>query len=970
MDEIRAMFLRQSLKDCEETFAEALKRRDAPTWDYLVVTAASESQAAAYRAQIDARRKAGQLPKTTRYLVIPDPGGRRVGSGGATLNVLSEIARLEGGDTPFSMKRILVLHSGGDSQRIPQYSALGKLFARVPRALPDGRASTLFDEFCIALSCVPPRMNGGLLVMSGDVLLLFNALQIDLERTGAACLSIKAPVWTGTRHGVFVSDTNGGVSRFLHKQSEETLRAFGAVNGQDMVDIDTGAIWLDETRVAALYGLVRGSEERFDCFVNDRVRLSFYADFVYPMASGSTLESYLSQSPEGEMSDELLDCRREIWRALGGTELALIRLSPAEFFHFGTTEEWRDLLLTGEERFSFLGWQRKVASVGEAPGAALINSLISPGALVGEGCAVEDSRIGEGAKIGAGCVLSGADLSAENLQAALPPDTVLHVLPVQDGKAYCARFYGVRDNPKEALRFGKPIGEPLWTAPLHPVRRTRREAIRAALSLTEAGPRMSLKESFAAASLPHLLSWEREISDEVRARRVTAALENGAYVEDVLPLLPAGGEGDREIDMLTRRAALAPFPLKHRLYYALSRAVNGRDAQRAEEMDNACWRAVNDHLLSHAMRELASLPKPAILRDKAEVLLPVRINWGGGWSDTPPYCLEHGGTVLNASLLLDGRRPIRAFAERLDEPVIRIFSDDLGVFKEYTRLEDLKTGNPHDPHALCKAALSVCGVVPERAEGLVKDVLARIGGGIALRTAVENVPKGSGLGTSSILCAAVARALSQLLGQPDDDGRISSLTLCMEQLMNTGGGWQDQIGGLLTGIKLVSSRPGTPQKLQWRRIQMTDEAFSELSDRFALVFTGQRRLARTILRDIMGKAVAGQPDTLQVLSAIQRLAVLMAFELETGDIDQFARLTREHWALSKRLDAGSSNTCIDHLVTVADDLIDGLMICGAGGGGFMGMILKKGVPRKALAGRLSGVFQESGVRLWNAQLER
>ena len=154
MDEIRAMFLRQSLKDCEETFAEALKRRDAPTWDYLVVTAASESQAAAYRAQIDARRKAGQLPKTTRYLVIPDPGGRRVGSGGATLNVLSEIARLEGGDTPFSMKRILVLHSGGDSQRIPQYSALGKLFARVPRALPDGRASTLFDEFCIALSCV------------------------------------------------------------------------------------------------------------------------------------------------------------------------------------------------------------------------------------------------------------------------------------------------------------------------------------------------------------------------------------------------------------------------------------------------------------------------------------------------------------------------------------------------------------------------------------------------------------------------------------------------------------------------------------------------------------------------------------------------------------------------------------------------------------------------------------------------
>ena len=245
MDDIRALFLRQSLLDCEENFQEAVARLGAPSWDWLVVTAANEAQAAAYEAQIRQRLDAGLLPRQTRYTVIPDPGGKRVGSGGATLNVIREIARAEGGDAPFASRRILVLHSGGDSQRIPQYSACGKLFARVPRTLRDGRASTLFDEFLISLSCVPQRMHGGMLVMSGDVLLLFNALQIDLERTGAACLSIKAPAETGSRHGVFLSDGEGGVKAFLHKQGADTLHQCGAVNGQGMVDIDTGAIWLD-----------------------------------------------------------------------------------------------------------------------------------------------------------------------------------------------------------------------------------------------------------------------------------------------------------------------------------------------------------------------------------------------------------------------------------------------------------------------------------------------------------------------------------------------------------------------------------------------------------------------------------------------------------------------------------------------------------------------------------------------------
>jgi fucokinase len=135
------------------------------------------------------------------------------------------------------------------------------------------------------------------------------------------------------------------------------------------------------------------------------------------------------------------------------------------------------------------------------------------------------------------------------------------------------------------------------------------------------------------------------------------------------------------------------------------------------------------------------------------------------------------------------------------------------------------------------------------------------------------------------------------------------------------------------------------------------------------VFTGQRRLARNILREIMGKAVANHPETMRILKEIQRLAVLMAFELEMGSVDRFALLMREHWTLSKRLDSGSSNTCIDHLVSVCEDLIDGMMICGAGGGGFMSMILQKGVTADKLEKRLASVYQESGAMVWKASFD-
>lgn len=250
------LFLRQSYLDSWEDYNRSINKENFIRWDYLILTASNEAQAEIYRQQIRYRLDNHLIPEKIHYAVLPDPEGKRVGSGGATFHALRYVAECEGGDEPFCGKRIMVIHSGGDSKRVPQYSACGKLFSPVPSELPNGEASTLFDEFVIAMSGVPARIKEGMLVLSGDVLLLFNPLQIDSQFDGAAAISIKEHVDTGKDHGVFLNDGNDCVAQFLHKQTEKRLRELGAVNEHDKVDLDTGAILMDCSLLQSLYSLI------------------------------------------------------------------------------------------------------------------------------------------------------------------------------------------------------------------------------------------------------------------------------------------------------------------------------------------------------------------------------------------------------------------------------------------------------------------------------------------------------------------------------------------------------------------------------------------------------------------------------------------------------------------------------------------------------------------------------------------
>lgn len=1002
---LRNLFLSQSYLDTIRDYEEMLDK-EKPSWDYVVLTASNESQAQTYRNEIDARLQEHSIPANCTYMVLADPDGKRVGSGGATLNVLKHIAMNEPASAePFKNKKILVIHSGGDSKRVPQYSVCGKLFSPVPRETATGKTSTLFDEFLIVMASVARRISEGMLILSGDVLLLFNPLQLDLQFKGAAAISIKESVVIGKDHGVFLRGENNDVQKFLHKQSEETLWELGAVNEAGNVDLDTGAVLLDTDVMNDLYSLISKNgiydEDCFHTFVNDRARISFYGDFLYPLAVEATLEDYYTQAPEGDMCEELLSCRTAIWEKLSKYRMKVFSLSPAEFIHFGTTTELLHLVSEDVANYAFLGWSSHVASNIETETDFAVNSSVILASSIGKGSYIENSFITD-STVGCGSIVS--DLTV--IGKTIPDGIVLHGVTLENDTCV-VRVYGVPDNPKarlckEATFLGHSIKEVLehyhiepsalwpdqedylWFANLYLPASDETVALENALltyrifrmeaSAEEVehwlnAERVSLYSSFNHADPDAVCGKKSELAKTIVQARFLGRINAGKNYKDALAVFDTNGIDEETIASLVDIAENSSLSLKIRIYYALARCRQIAKDQREKFMKKS-FSSVSDAIYETTMRNMGTAFTYNIQKDYVKIELPVRVNWGGGWTDTPPYCLEHGGIVLNAALKLNGIAPIWVEIKKIQEKRIKVSSNDIGVEGYIDSVEELlDCSNPYDYFALHKAALIACGLVSLRGTNpTLEELLERLGGGFELSTQVIGVPKGSGLGTSSILSAACVKAIFEFFGRTATDAEIYRTVSCIEQLMSTGGGWQDQVGGVTPGIKFITSTPGLDQDIHVDYVTLSAETKKELNERFALIYTGQRRLARNLLRDVVGNYIGARQESVHALSEMKRMAVLMRFELEQGNVDGFAELLNKHWELSLQLDAGATNTCIDHIFLACEDYIDGKFIAGAGGGGFLQVVLKKGVTKDMLRERLNSVFQETGIDVWDCEL--
>ena len=344
--------------------------------------------------------------------------------------------------------------------------------------------------------------------------------------------------------------------------------------------------------------------------------------------------------------------------------------------------------------------------------------------------------------------------------------------------------------------------------------------------------------------------------------------------------------------------------------------------------------------------------------DKCVVELPLRIDLAGGWSDTPPICVEQGGCVLNAAVKLEGKRPVRAEVQRIDAREVRVLSADLersGVIRE--RKEIYGRQDPNDWCALVKSALYVTGYEFSQ-------------GGLFILISAE-VPKGSGMGTSSILGAALVKALLTIRdGKEPDLATVSERTLALEQKMETGGGWQDQMGALLPGVKLLSTSKGARQTCRVKLLSHESETqFSKfLRECGILYFTGQKRMARNVLRGVIG-FYRRNPDG--VADAIVRTLKKDAREgfeaLEKRDYQTFAAKVGSYWIQKKALDPGSTNPEVESIIARIEPWASAVSLCGAGGGGFLFAIARSAAAKR----RIKRILESAGNggRCYNFSLE-
>ena len=212
-------------------------------WDYLIVTASNEAQARAYETQLDLRRRLGLLAEVNEVLVVADPGGKRIGSGGSTLCCLMEVLRRElGGKTLdsdentwqdiLSRLRILIVHAGGDSRRLPAYGPCGKLFIPVPGETDSCLPLTLFDrQLPVYLALPAPDTGSGQVVItSGDVLLSFDPSTVHFAAEGLTGLGCLASPEQARYHGVFCRGEDAAVRFFSQKPSPAQQKKMGLLN--------------------------------------------------------------------------------------------------------------------------------------------------------------------------------------------------------------------------------------------------------------------------------------------------------------------------------------------------------------------------------------------------------------------------------------------------------------------------------------------------------------------------------------------------------------------------------------------------------------------------------------------------------------------------------------------------------------------------------------------------------------------
>ena len=461
------------------------------TWDYLILTASNDRQAAGYEGQLAIRRREGLLPEVGTALVVADPLGKRVGSGGSTLYCLMRVLEIEiqrsgaaASDFPSLERilrglRILILHAGGDSRRVPAYGPCGKIFSPVPGRSP-GKShreviSTLFDRLYPVFQDLPrgPQGAGQVIVAAGDALMLFDATAVCFDRPGIVALGAYATPEAASKHGVFCVAPDAGtmypwsVRLFLQKPSLADQQRYGAINARGQTILDIAVMSFDAAAATAMFCAfdvqTDQSGPRFSATMENLVLgkgLDLYREICCALGSEATAEHHRASCAASGSSWSAEQLARA-HAVLSQTPFSAQVLPQCEFLHFGTT---RQLITSGLEL-------REHDGQPSGPGTCLSlnNRLTAKGRILGGESWVEGCRLAAPLKLSGQNVVVGVDVHEES-PLELPAGACLDVIAgeTRAGRgAWFVRAYHVGDTFKDTLdRGGTLAGQPLdqWLA--------------------------------------------------------------------------------------------------------------------------------------------------------------------------------------------------------------------------------------------------------------------------------------------------------------------------------------------------------------------------------------------------------------------------------------------------------------------------------------------------------------------------
>lgn len=850
----------------------------------------------------------------SEYFCTNDPVGSRLGSGGGTAWVLQECRRSEGLDSMpmeewLSRERRIIIHAGGQGRRMPAYAPSGKVLTPVPVfrwERGQKLSQTLLDLQLPLYERIIERAPKGLntMVVSGDVYIRGGARLPKVPEADVVCYGLWLPASTAKNHGVFYStrENPSALCRMLQKPSPEKLAEL-LQTGYFLTDI---GVWLLSDRAVEM---LRARSTGADGNLKE---YDLYSDFGRALGA----------SP---------DIRDEELRSLS---VALVPLDGGEFYHFGTGREMISSTLAVQ---NIVNDQRQIIHRDRKPHPSLFvqNARVeflftSENANVW----VENSHVAKGWKLTRDNIVTGVPENDWALELA--PGQCVDMVPIGDDR-WALRVYGIDD---------KFAGEE-QTRPRFPV----------SGSLDELGRFAGLM--LRGAELPagvELISAER-ISDIARLDRLVAqrrgfrrenwkglAANHRHSVFYQTDLLDAAGEFAAGEGMMPEPLDDATEPLVKRATDAMFRAEVLRSrGENPAEMESRAFGLLREGLTATAL-ERKQMPTRAVCDDQIVwSRSPVRIDIAGGWTDTPPYCLVEGGSVINLAIDLNGQQPLQAYVRPCRELRIVCRSIDLGAEEHIDTYEQiLDFHRVGSPFSIPKAALALAGFHPRFCSAQyasLRDQLAEFGSGLEI-TLFSAIPAGSGLGTSSILAATVLGALSDFCSLAWDKAEICRRTLVLEQLLTTGGGWQDQFGGVTGGVKLLESTPGFEQEPQihW----LPDAVFTdpEYAPCHLLYYTGITRTAKNLLAQIVRHMFLNSGEQLKLLRRMKEHTMEMYDALQRCRFQAVGELVRETWRQNCLIDAGTNPPAVARLTSLVDDLCLGYKLPGAGGGGYLYMIAK------------------------------